>query len=134
MIFIDTSAFLARYVQRDQYHAQATAHWSQLRQERRRCYSSNYVLDELFTLLARRTSYEFAAARAERLLQSRALTLLRPEAEDEQAAVGLFRQYADQEVSFTDCVSFVLMRKNRLSQAFTFDEHFAFAGFTVEPV
>ena len=133
MIFIDTGAFLARYVQRDQYHSPAIAHWHRLEQERRRCYTSTYVLDELFTLLARKTTYEFAATRAQKLLQSQALIRLRPEPEDEQAAVDFFRKFADQQVSFTDCVSFVLMRKNHLSQVFTFDQHFAFAGFTAEP-
>ncbi len=53
---------------------------------------------------------------------------------DERAALDLFRQFADQHVSFTDCVSFVLMRKNHLSQVFAFDRHFAYAGFAVQPL
>jgi predicted nucleic acid-binding protein len=48
-------------------------------------------------------------------------------------AVDLFAKFADQEVSFTDCISFVLMRRNKLDQAFTFDRHFAVAGFEVVP-
>jgi len=36
-------------------------------------------------------------------------------------------------VSFTDCVSFSLMRRYKLSRVFTFDRHFAAAGFTVWP-
>ena len=134
MIFIDTGAFLARYVQRDQYHARAISHWHQLQQERRRCFTSNFVLDETITLLARRTTYEFAAIRAQRLLQSQVLTIMRPDSEDERAALDLFRQFADQRVSFTDCVSFVLMRKNHLSQVFAFDRHFTHAGFAIQPL
>ena len=87
MIFIDTSAFIARYVERDQYHAEAVEHWRQLRQDRRRCFTSNFVPDETFTLLARQTTYEFAATRAQQLLQSQALTIWRPSLEDERAAV-----------------------------------------------
>lgn len=133
MIFIDTSAFIARYVEHDQYHAEAVDHWRQLRQERRRCFTSNFVLDETFTLLARQTTYEFAATRAQQLLQSQALTIWRPSPEDERAAVDLFRKFADQKVSFTDSVSFVLMRQHHLSHVFTFDRHFALAGFMSEP-
>ena len=48
------------------------------------------------------------------------------------AAIDLFAKFADQGVSFTDCVSFALMRKNRIRKAFTFDQHFLFAGF--EPI
>ena len=64
MIFIDTSAFIARYVNRDQYHTEAIAHWRHLQQERRPCFTSSFVLDETFTLLARRATYDFASTRA----------------------------------------------------------------------
>ncbi|MGH7198974.1 MAG: type II toxin-antitoxin system VapC family toxin [Planctomycetaceae bacterium] len=59
--------------------------------------------------------------------------MLRPDAEHELEALGLFEKYADQQVSFTDCVSFVLMRRHHVRAAFTFDRHFAFAGFDVRP-
>ena len=133
MIFIDTGAFLGRYVQRDQYHDQAVQYWRQIQVERRRCFTSNFVLDETFTLLARRTTYQFAATRAVHLLESSTLVILRPESEEEQTAVQYFKKYADQQVSFTDCISFALMEKYHLGQAFTFDQHFAFAGFSIEP-
>ena len=133
MIFVDTGAFLARYLKRDQYHEQAVQYWQKLGRERLRCFTSNFVLDETFTLLARRSTYAFAADRAHNLLHARALTILRSDLEHEQAAVELFQKYADQDVSFTDCISFVLMQKYHLGQAFTFDRHFAYAGFSVEP-
>ncbi len=95
--------------------------------------TSNVVLDETFTLLGRRASYAFAAGRARSLLGSSALTILRPDAEDEQAAVDLFAKFSDQQVSFTDCTSFVLMRRSGLGRAFTFDRHFATAGFETVP-
>ncbi len=40
---------------------------------------------------------------------------------------------ADQGPSFTDCVSFVLMKRRRLRRVFTFDRHFAAAGFEMWP-
>ncbi len=52
---------------------------------------------------------------------------------DELAALDYFQKYADQSVSFTDCVSFVLMEKYRIPTAFSFDRHFTIAGFDVEP-
>ena len=33
----------------------------------------------------------------------------------------------------TDCISFVLMRTLRITRAFSFDRHFAHAGFTLWP-
>jgi predicted nucleic acid-binding protein len=41
------------------------------------------------------------------------------------------RKYSDQAISFTDCVSFVLMRREGIKRAFSFDKHFRYAGFTL---
>ena len=133
MIFIDTGAFIARHHRRDQYHFEALAAWQELRDSPRRCFTSNFVFDETFTLLARRTSYEFAAQRARGLMTSRQLEILRPSHEDESRALDAFEKFADQQVSFTDCVSFVLMKKHRIERAFSFDGHFVLAGFELWP-
>jgi len=133
VIFIDTGAFLARFIERDQYHEGAIRHWRTLRNDRRQCFTSNFVLDETITLLARRTTYEFAAARARNLYASALLSIIRPEKDEELGAVELFQKYGDQSVSFTDCVSFVLMQRRNIKCAFSFDRHFALAGFDVEP-
>ena len=39
------------------------------------------------------------------------------------------RKYADQQISFTDCVSFAMMRRLGIGAAFAFDRHFRDAGF-----
>jgi predicted nucleic acid-binding protein len=93
------------------------------------CVTSNFVLDETFTWLARRSSYEFAAERARNLLLSSFLTILRPLPEDELDALDLFEKLADQKVSCTDCISVALMRKKKIGNAFTFDSHYEAAGF-----
>ncbi|MHC4880347.1 MAG: type II toxin-antitoxin system VapC family toxin [Planctomycetota bacterium] len=133
MIFVDTGAFLARYIERDQHHRAAITHWQSLQNGRRPCFTSNFVLDETITLLARRATYLFAAERARNLFASASLSILRPSQNDELAALELFQKYADQSVSFTDCVSFTLMKKHGIQQAFSFDHHFRMAGFELEP-
>ncbi len=133
MIFVDTSAFLGWYNKSDQYHKQARPVWLTLEAEKRPLYTSNFVLDETLTLLARRTSYPFAAEQGEALYTSSLLTILRPSIADELVSLKLFEKYADQKISFTDCVSFTLMRKVGLSRVFTFDKHFRWAGFEVIP-
>ena len=133
MIFIDSGAFLARTIKRDQYHGEAVAFWKRLQSTRERCFTSSFVLSETFTLLGRRAGYEFAAERARNIYASERLTLLRPTREDEVEAVELLEKFADQKVSFTDCVSFVLMRRNKLRRVFSFDAHFERAGFERYP-
>jgi uncharacterized protein len=133
VIFIDTGAFLGRYIAKDERHHQAMLSWSVLEKSKERLFTSNFVLDETFTLLGRRTGYAFAAARARAILSSTAITILRPTQRDEIEAVKLFEKYADQSASYTDCISFVLMRSNRIGRAFSFDRHFEMAGFEILP-
>lgn len=129
MIFVDTGAFLARHLSRDQHHAVATAAWAKLASQKARLVTSNFVIDETLTLLARRTDPAFAVQRGRALYASTSLTILRPDSADEVAALERMHKLADHEVSFTDAVSFVLMARHGLTTAFTFDRHFADAGF-----
>ena len=129
MIFIDTGAFLARYLSRDQHHSESIAGWKMLARDPRTCFTSNFVLDELFTLLGRRAGYGFAAERARSIYASRTLQILRPDHNDEVQAIALMARYADQRVSFTDCVSFQLMRSRHIRLFFGFDRHFELVGF-----
>ncbi len=133
MIFIDTGAFLARHLRNDQYHPNAVAVWENLDSNREDCLTSNFVLDETFTLLGRRAGYSFAVQRAKNIYASRALAICRPDREDEINALQFFSKYADQQISFTDCISFVLMKREKINRVFSFDRHFEFAGFHVIP-
>jgi predicted nucleic acid-binding protein len=134
MIFVDTGAFLARHLARDEHHETARRAWGDLASTAWRVYTSNFVLDETFTLLARWVSYDFAAERADAILASTSLEILRPDAGDEVSALELFRKFGDQQVSFTDCVSFALMKRSGIARAFAFDRHFVHAGFELWPV
>jgi uncharacterized protein len=45
-------------------------------------------------------------------------------------ALNLFEVYQDKEWSITDCISFIIMKKFKISGVLTFDHHFEQAGFT----
>lgn len=129
MIFVDSGALIGRYLTNDPYHAVATRTWREI--EKSQLVTTNHVLDEVLTLLARRAGYPFAAERAERIYFSAAFEIVCSDLEDEHAALHYFRKFADQRISFTDCISFAVMRRHRLTTAFTFDRHFLNAGFRV---
>ena len=133
MIYIDTGAFLARYLLKDQHHRRAVAIWEKLGSNRENCVTGNFVLDETFTLLGRRAEYGFAVQRAKNIYASQALTICRPDREDEIRTLQFFSKYADQQVSFTDCISFVLMKRRKINRVFSFDRHFELAGFHLIP-
>lgn len=127
MIFIDSGPWIARYYQLDASHRASVLTWKTI--ENRALFTSNQVIDETLTLLGRRAGHTFAAERAETIYLSKALTILRSSEAEELEAIRLFRKFADQRVSFTDCLSFALMRRHRIKIAFSFDEHFRVAGF-----
>jgi uncharacterized protein len=131
VIFIDTGAFVARYLQNDQHHGSAVAVWEELRVSHENCLTSNFVLDETFTLLGRRAGYGFAVQRAKNIYASQALTICRPDRRDEINALRFFSKFADQQVSFTDCISIILMKREKINRVFSFDRHFELAGFHV---
>jgi predicted nucleic acid-binding protein len=132
-LFIDTGAFVARELSHDQHHEAAVQGWDLLADSEDRLFSSEHVLDETITLLARRESYAFAAECASNYLQSKVIDWLRPTTDDYGKAVKLMRKYADQSVSFTDCISFVLMRRESVQKVFGFDHHFQAAQFKLWP-
>ena len=133
MIYIDTGAFLARHLSKDQYHGQANSFWDLIQKKGEACVTSNFVLDETFTLLGRRAGYVFAAQRARNIYASEWLTILRPSKNDELKALDFFEKYSDHRLSFTDCISFVLMKNKKIKRVFTFDHHFQILGFQKYP-
>ena len=128
-VFIDTGAFLAWELVRDQYHTVAAAGWEILAESAVPMITTDHVLDETLTLLGRRASYALAAARGVDYLESSALTVFQPSREDLLNATKGMRKYADQGVSFTDCLSFAVMKRERIKNVFGFDRHFEAAGF-----
>ena len=131
-LFVDTGAFLAKEIASDQHHEAANTFWQKIARDRPRLYSSEHVLDETATLLARRTSYAWAAQWGHDVL-SAGIEWLPSESQDLLDAFGLMKKFADQAVSFTDSLSFVLMKKAGLRDVFGFDGHFSAAGFRLWP-
>jgi uncharacterized protein len=131
-IFIDTGAFLAKEIAADQHHRHAVEFWNNIQKEGSLIYSSEHVLDEAATLLARRTSYAWSAEWGRDVLCAGNHLLATDEGNLQQAFM-LIKKFADQAVSFTDCISFVLMKKQGLRDVFGFDRHFASVGYRVWP-
>ena len=125
---MDTGAFLAKELANDQHHKMASEAWRGLLEGRVALFSSEHVFDETVTLLARRTTYAWAADWGRDALAS-GISWLRADQSEWGEALRLMQKFADQSVSFTDCLSFLLMRREGLREAFGFDGHFAAAGF-----
>ena len=128
-VFVDTSGWYSLIDRRDAGHGPTRAFVGEWLGSGGRLVSSDYVLDEAFTL-ARARSGATAAIRLMDLIEgTAALDLEWVSYERFERAKALFRRYADQAFSLTDCTSFVLMRELELGGAVTSDEHFRIAGF-----
>jgi predicted nucleic acid-binding protein len=131
VIFIDTGPFLAKRLSRDPYSKEAFAGWERLEKSNQRIATSNFILEELSTLLARRAGCAFSVHAIREIYNSPRLMILRPDLQDEISALGIMEKIGDPAISFTDYLSFAIMRKRHIRQAFTFDRHFAKAGFEI---
>jgi hypothetical protein len=91
--------------------------------------TSNFVLDEAYTLLLHRAGYHVAVELGEDIRASRLVTVVRITPEWEDEAWQMFKRYTDKAFSFTDCTSFVVMRHHGIWEAFTNDHNFEQVGY-----
>lgn len=97
--------------------------------QRRRAVTTDYILDETATLLRARGLTKLLAEFFRLSEQSHALTVEWISPYRFAAARKFMLKHLDQEFSFTDCVSFVVMKELRLAEALATDNHFPIAGF-----
>lgn len=95
--------------------------------------TTSYVLHELVALLVARSHRGAAESAGEHIRSSHSVRLLYPNPEDEHRAWRLFKERPDKTYSLTDCLSFVVMRRLRLTTAITTDAHFSQEGFRILP-
>jgi predicted nucleic acid-binding protein len=129
-VFVDTSAWFAYVNAGDPDHDRVR---SLLDEPPGRLVTSTYVFDESVTLTQARLGHRRAIAVGRVLLDPAVVALVHVGPADEKAAWTLFEQRSDKPYSFTDCTSFVVMRRERITTAIALDVHFAQEGFTVLP-
>lgn len=132
-VLVDTSALLALYIDSDAQHRKAASVFGTLREKRRHLLTTTDVFDETVTLVRRWEGYADAVRTGETLRASRILELVVVNDEDREAAWGLFKQYTDPKLSYTDCTSAAVMGRLELEEVFTFDSDFRGFGFKAIP-
>jgi predicted nucleic acid-binding protein len=133
ILFGDSAGWLAAYDERDKYHPVASRAFQWLLNQPVSFVVTDYVIAETMTLMLGRLGHRKAVAFGEWLLSSTQVTQIRLDIDLWNEAWQLFKKYDDKEFSFVDCASFVVMRREHLVDAFTFDRHFAQIGFRLWP-
>lgn len=129
--FIDTSGFYSVLVRRDRMHGRAAALMADAARNRRRFVTTDYVLDESITLLKSRGFANLVAPLFESIDASAAIRIEWTTPERFREVRTFCLRHEDKAWSFTDCLSFVVMRSHDLSAALTSDTHFEQAGFRI---
>lgn len=128
--FVDTSFFKAIVDRNDDFNSIANKIWSKLMKNPAPLVTSNYILDESYTLVRQRCDLKTAQLLNRLVATAAEFEIDRVLTEDEQQAWVWF-QNDWSKLSFTDCVSFAQMNRLGLTQVLTFDHHFDRAGFKI---
>lgn len=130
-VFVDTSFFKALLDHRDDFYKEASAISFVLEKNQTKLITTNYILDESYTLLRVRRGLEMAKKLRELVFSGdRGVQVVRVQACDEAGGWILFLNNWSG-LSFTDCTSFAVMKRLGLKEAVAFDRHFTQAGFKV---
>ena len=136
-LFIDSSAYIAFFNERDEKHREAEDFIDGIKKGFFGpviFYTTDYVFDEVVTSIVSFTGRKDLALNAgEAILSSKITRVIKVDDEAFEDSWNLFKKFKDKLWSFTDCTSFTMMKRYRLATAFTFDEHYRQAGFKTLP-
>lgn len=129
-VLVDTGALLALSRARDQYHARAVAIADRHLATGGQFLGTTLILAELYSQLLYLRGPGEARAILRLLLDDPVHEWLEVSAAlVREAVTGWLARFADQRFSLVDAVSFEVMRRGGIRQAFAFDRHFEVAGF-----
>jgi predicted nucleic acid-binding protein len=128
-VFVDSGAWIALALVRDPLHSQAREQWDRLQGAGSKLHTSVPVVIETFTFLDRNANRDVALAWRESIYQPAVVRILPCELGDLQRSWDYFRRADLHKLSAVDATSFAIMKRTGIRVAYTFDHHFAAAGF-----
>jgi predicted nucleic acid-binding protein len=133
-VLADTGAWLAFFHRRDQHHEDAVPQFRSLRERRAELVVTDLILAELHLHLLHGFGPAVARDYLGTIKSDPLVTEVYTDPDLQGSAVSdWLERYGDQAFSFTDAVSFAVMRARGIGTAFTFDAHFRVARFETLP-
>jgi uncharacterized protein len=127
-VFLDTVGMLAVWDDTDQWHAAANVAYAALHSQGRRVVTTPLVLCECGNASARRTYRSDVCELRQALVQEG--LLIEPTIQEIEQAWAAYERGEAAQAGIVDHVSFGVMRRLEITEAFTNDLHFKAAGFT----
>ena len=128
-VFLDAVGLLALWNASDQWHAAAEKSYRQLIDRNPPFWTTTLVLYECGNRAARRADFRSLAAAFRDEMDAKG-GLIVPTSDDDRSAWNAYERGEAGNAGIVDHVSFVVMRRLGLTEAFTSDAHFRAAGFT----
>lgn len=129
-VFVDTAAWLSLFNLRDSSRPAAMKIMKQLRLQKRKLTTSEFVILELADSLSKPPLRINAFDYIEGIRQSEDIEIIPLSRDLLNKAWDLYCRRPDKGWGLTDCTSFIVMEQEQISEAFTSDHHFEQAGFT----
>lgn len=128
-LFVDTWGWLVLADRKDPCHEETVRCYEECIKASSRVLTSNFVLDETFTLLFRRRPFDEALRFATAILKSPSIGVEVVTEGRFRAAFDLRRKFSDKpKISFTDLSSMAIMNELKLTDVLTADGHFGQVG------
>ncbi|HKY37173.1 MAG TPA: PIN domain-containing protein [Polyangiaceae bacterium] len=128
-MFVDTSAWIALVSAHDREHTLVDSAVQAAVATGIRLLTTNLVVAEAQRLILFRAGRAAARAFLEHLTRSRATAIHFVSRDNHRSALEWLDRLPDQELTYTDAVSFAVMISKRCKAALTLDKHFSVAGF-----
>jgi predicted nucleic acid-binding protein len=125
-VFADTFSFLAQFNPADAAHGKATAFTNSFSGH---MVTTDWVIVELADAFAQLPNRARFVTLYEQLQLTPELTIVPAERALLRDGFALYATRPDMEWSLTDCISFVVMTREGITEALTGDRHFEQAGF-----
>ncbi|MEW6571747.1 MAG: type II toxin-antitoxin system VapC family toxin [Nitrospirota bacterium] len=132
-IFVDTGAWVALADEDDSHHQDAASIFPSLLKTYKGLITSNLVVAESYILMLKGLGHDAAMNFLDRVNSSPRIIRIYSTSDIEDKAEEILRKYRDQDFSYTDAVSFAIMKMHGVKKSFSFDRHFETMGFVRAP-
>lgn len=128
-VFLDTAFVVALASPADMYHEKAKRLSRQIERERVSLVTTRAVLIEIGDAMSEERRRNAGAIILEALEEDANLVIVQNNEDLYRRAFALYQSRSDKEWGMTDCISFVVMTSEKITEALTTDAHFQQAGF-----
>jgi predicted nucleic acid-binding protein len=128
-VLVDSGVWIALVRANDTHHAEADGMVRQAIRRRTALLTTNLIVAEVHRFILFHMGIRPAALVLERMQASPALTIEFATAAHHDAALRWLGQLPDQRITYTDAVSFAVMKAARCTAAMSFEHDFVVAGF-----